>query len=90
MKNLRMLTILALVALSATGAQAFDLATTAAVEIVEGVSAAQTTEMDFGQVADHDGDLQAQRMDLLDLASDRLGGVQVYSVGEVAQERFAG
>ena len=57
MKNLRTLTILAIVALSATGASAFDLATTAAVEVVEGISAVQTTEMDFGQVADHDGDL---------------------------------
>jgi hypothetical protein len=57
MKNFRNLTILALVALTATGAQAFDLATTAAVEVVEGVVVAQTTGMDFGQVADHDGAL---------------------------------
>ena len=57
MKNLRTLAILALVALSATGAHAFDLATTAAVEVVEGVTAVETTGMDFGQVADHDGAL---------------------------------
>lgn len=57
MKNLGTLTILAIVALSATGAQAFDLATTAAVEVVEGITAVQVTAMDFGQVADHDGAL---------------------------------
>lgn len=57
MKNFRNLAILALVVFTATGAQAFDLATTAAVEVVEGVVVVQTTGMDFGQVADHDGDL---------------------------------
>ena len=57
MKRFSCLAILALVAMAATGAQAFDLVTTAAVEIVEGVTVAQTTGMDFGQVADHDGAL---------------------------------
>ncbi|MBU8870836.1 MAG: DUF4402 domain-containing protein [Gemmatimonadales bacterium] len=55
MRNFRIFTILALVALSATGAQAFVLDTTAAVEVVEGIVIAQTTGMDFGQVADKDG-----------------------------------
>lgn len=57
MKNFRILTILALVALSATGAQAFDLATTAAVEVVEGIVVVQVTGMNFGKVAKHDGAL---------------------------------
>ena len=57
MKRFSCLAILALVAMAATGAQAFDLVTTAAVEIVEGVTASETTGMDFGQVADHDGAL---------------------------------
>jgi hypothetical protein len=57
MKNLRILTILALVALCATSAFAFDLATTAAVEIVEGVTVSQTTGMDFGSVANKTGTL---------------------------------
>ncbi len=55
MKNLRILTILALVALSATSAFAFDLPSTAAVEVVEGLTVVQVTGMDFGQVAQHDG-----------------------------------
>lgn len=57
MKRFSFLAIAALVVLTASGAQAFDLATTAAIEIVEGVTVAQTTGMDFGQVADHDGTL---------------------------------
>jgi hypothetical protein len=57
MKNLKTLTILAVVSLTATGALAFDLPTTAAVEVVEGITVAQVTGMDFGQVADHDGAL---------------------------------
>jgi len=57
MKHLKTLTIVALVVCCATSVQAFDLVTTAAVEIVEGISIAQTTGMDFGQVADHDGAL---------------------------------
>jgi hypothetical protein len=57
MKNLSTLTILALVALTATGAQAFDLATTAVVEVVEGITVTETTAMDFGSVALYDGNL---------------------------------
>ncbi len=57
MKNLKTLTVLALVALTATSAFAFDLPTTAAVEIVEGLTVTQDTGMDFGQVADFDGAL---------------------------------
>ncbi len=57
MKNLRILTILALVALCASSAFAFDLATTAAVEVVDGVTVTQVTGINFGQVADHDGAL---------------------------------
>ncbi len=57
MKNFKTLTVLALVALTATSAMAFDLPTTAAVEVVEGISIAQTTGMDFGQVADFNGAL---------------------------------
>jgi len=57
MKNLKTLSTLAIVALSATGALAFDLPTTAAVEVVEGISMVQVTQMNFGQVADHDGTL---------------------------------
>jgi len=57
MKNLKTLTVLALVALTATSAMAFDLPSTAAVEVVEGITITQTTGMDFGQVADFDGDL---------------------------------
>lgn len=57
MKNLRMITILALVALTATGANAFDLATTAVVEVVEGITVVESTAMDFGAVALYSGDL---------------------------------
>ncbi len=57
MKNLKTLTILAVVALTATSAFAFDLPTTAAGEVVEGITVTQTTGMDFGQVADFDGAL---------------------------------
>lgn len=57
MKSLRMFTILALVALTATGAQAFDLATTAVVEVVEGITVTESTAMDFGSVALYDGNL---------------------------------
>ena len=57
MKNFKTLTVLALVALTATSAMAFDLPTTAAVEVVEGITVSQTTGMDFGQVADFDGAL---------------------------------
>jgi Domain of unknown function (DUF4402) len=57
MKNLRVLSVMALVLIVAGSASAFDLVTTAAVEIVEGITIAQTTQMDFGQVADHDGAL---------------------------------
>ena len=57
MKRFNFLAIAALVVLTASGAQAFDLVTSAAVEIVEGVSVVEVTGMDFGQVADHDGDL---------------------------------
>ncbi len=57
MKSLKTLTVLALVALTATTAMAFDLPTTAAVEVVEGLTIAQVTGMDFGQVADFDGAL---------------------------------
>ncbi len=57
MKNLKTLTVLAVVALTATSAFAFDLPTTAAVEVVEGINVTQTTGMDFGQVADFNGAL---------------------------------
>ncbi len=57
MKNLKTVSALALIAFCATSAMAFDLPTTAAVEVVEGITLAQTTEMNFGQVADHDGSL---------------------------------
>lgn len=57
MKTLKTITVLALVTLTATSVLAFDLPTTAAVEVVEGISITQTTGMDFGQVADFDGDL---------------------------------
>ncbi len=57
MKNAKIITILALVALCATSASAFDLPSTAAVEIVEGLTVVQVTGMDFGQVALHDGAL---------------------------------
>jgi len=57
MKNLKTLTILAIVALTATSAFAFDLPTSAAVEVVEGISVTQTTGMDFGQVANFAGAL---------------------------------
>ncbi len=55
MKNLKTLTVLAVVALTATSAFAFDLPTTAAIEVVEGITVTQTTGMDFGQVALFDG-----------------------------------
>lgn len=57
MKTLKTLTILTLVVLTATSAMAFDLPTTAAVEVVEGITITQTTGMDFGQVADFSGAL---------------------------------
>jgi hypothetical protein len=57
MRNLKTLSTLFLVMLCATSSLAFDLPTTAAVEVVEGITLAQTTQMDFGQVADHDGAL---------------------------------
>lgn len=57
MKNLKIISTLVLVTACAGAALAFDLPTTAAVEVVEGITIAQTTQMDFGQVADHDGDL---------------------------------
>ena len=57
MKTLKTLTVVAIVALTATSTLAFDLPTSAAVEIVEGITVTQTTGMDFGQVADFDGDL---------------------------------
>lgn len=57
MKTLKTLTILAVALSFASGAQAFDLVTSAAVEIVEGITITEVTGMDFGQVADHDGDL---------------------------------
>ena len=55
MKTLKTLTVLTLVTLTATSAFAFDLPTTAAVEVVEGLTITQLTGMDFGQVADFDG-----------------------------------
>jgi hypothetical protein len=55
MKNFRTLTILALVAFSATSAQALLVTSAANVEVVEGVVVAEVTAMDFGQVADKDG-----------------------------------
>ncbi len=57
MKNLKVLSTLVFVTLCAANVMAFDLATTAAVEVVEGITLAQTTQMDFGQVADHNGTL---------------------------------
>ncbi len=57
MKNFKSLVILTLVALTASSAMAFDLPTTAAVEVVEGITITQATGMDFGQVADFDGSL---------------------------------
>jgi len=55
MKNLKTLSTLVFVTLCAVNAMAFDLPTTAAVEVVEGITMVQVTEMNFGQVADHDG-----------------------------------
>ena len=57
MRNLKIISTMALVTMIAGSALAFDLATTCAVEVVEGITIAQTTQMDFGQVADHDGAL---------------------------------
>lgn len=57
MKNLKTISTLVLVTVCAVNAMAFELVTTAAVEIVEGISMVQVTEMNFGQVADHDGTL---------------------------------
>ena len=57
MRHLKCFSVLAMLVFCATSVHAFDLAATAAVEIVEGISIAQTTQMDFGQVADHDGNL---------------------------------
>ena len=57
MKSLNALTILTFVAITTTSAMAFDLPTTAAVEVVEGITITQTTGMDFGQVADFNGNL---------------------------------
>ncbi len=57
MRNLKIISTLVLVTACAGSALAFDLATTCAVEVVEGITLAQTTQMDFGQVADHDGAL---------------------------------
>lgn len=55
MSNLKTVSTLVFVIVAASSAMAFDLPTTAAVEVVEGITLAQTTEMNFGQVADHDG-----------------------------------
>jgi len=57
MKNLKVLTTLVFVTACAGSVLAFDRPVSAAVEIVEGVSIAEVTQMDFGQVADHDGAL---------------------------------
>ena len=55
MNNLKTVSTLVFLVVCASNAMAFDLVTTAAVEIVEGISIVQTTEMNFGQLADHDG-----------------------------------
>ena len=57
MNNLKTVSTLVFIIACAANVMAFDLATTAAVEVVEGISIAQTTQMNFGQVADHDGTL---------------------------------
>ena len=79
MKNLKTLSTLAIVALSATGALAFDLPTTAAVEVVEGISMVQVTQMNFGQVADHGRDAEGQEKRVAPggLAFDRFVGQAV-------------
>jgi hypothetical protein len=55
MNNLKTVSTLVFIIVSAANVMAFDLPTTAAVEVVEGISIAQTTQMNFGSVADHDG-----------------------------------
>jgi Domain of unknown function (DUF4402) len=55
MNNLKTVSTLVFIIVCAANAMAFDLVTTATVEIVEGISIIQTTEMNFGQLADHDG-----------------------------------
>ncbi len=57
MNSLKTVSTLLIVIACAANVMAFDLVSTAAVEVVEGISIAQTTQMDFGQVADHDGTL---------------------------------
>jgi len=57
MKNLKTVSTLVFVTMCAVNVMAFDLPVSAAVEVVEGISLAQVTQMDFGQVADHDGAL---------------------------------
>jgi len=57
MRKLNFITAVAIVLCGAQSASAVDLNTTAAIEIVEGIVIAQTTGMNFGQVADHDGAL---------------------------------
>lgn len=57
MKNLKTISTLALVVCCASSAMAFDLVTSAAVEVVEGISMVEVTQMNFGQVADHNGAL---------------------------------
>ncbi len=57
MKNLKTFSTLVFIVMCAANVMAFDLVTSAAVEVVEGISMVEVTGMDFGQVADHDGTL---------------------------------